>query len=189
MIRMLMIVIALVLPGLVASAPAALQAQGTPAAAQDSRTAPLNLNVATAAELERLPGVGPAMAARIVEYRQKNGPFKKIEEIIERPRSCPCLLGKGNSWSVPSVSLSRQNPQQISQSLASGGRSGGRTCHFSRTRKGAARRFGTEGSEGREVGADCDAGPVSHPLGLIVDSWRRSRPPLSRSPTEGPVRR
>jgi len=82
MIRMLMIVIALVLPGLVASAPAALQAQGTPAAAQDSRTAPLNLNVATAAELERLPGVGPAMAARIVEYRQKNGPFKKVEDLM-----------------------------------------------------------------------------------------------------------
>ena len=82
MIRMLMIVIALVLPGLVASAPAAVQAQGTSTVAQDSRTAPLNLNVATAAELERLPGVGPAMAARIVEYRQKNGPFKKIEDLM-----------------------------------------------------------------------------------------------------------
>ena len=32
--------------------------------------------------LEGLPGVGAKTAARIVEYRQKNGPFKKIEELM-----------------------------------------------------------------------------------------------------------
>ena len=42
----------------------------------------INLNTANAAELEKLPGVGPAMAARILEYRQKNGSFKKIEELM-----------------------------------------------------------------------------------------------------------
>lgn len=42
----------------------------------------VNLNTATAAELEALPGIGAATAARIVEYRQKNGPFKKIEELM-----------------------------------------------------------------------------------------------------------
>lgn len=42
----------------------------------------INLNSATAAELEKLPGVGPATAARIVEYRQKNGAFKKIEDLM-----------------------------------------------------------------------------------------------------------
>lgn len=42
----------------------------------------VNLNSATAAELEKLPGVGPATAARIVEYRQKNGAFKKIEDLM-----------------------------------------------------------------------------------------------------------
>lgn len=42
----------------------------------------LNLNSATAAELEKLPGVGPATAARIVEYRQKNGAFKKVEDLM-----------------------------------------------------------------------------------------------------------
>jgi competence protein ComEA len=43
---------------------------------------PINLNTATAADLEKLPGVGPATAARIIEYRQKNGNFKKAEELM-----------------------------------------------------------------------------------------------------------
>jgi len=42
----------------------------------------VNLNTASAAELEKLPGVGARTAARIVEYRQKKGPFKKIEELM-----------------------------------------------------------------------------------------------------------
>jgi competence protein ComEA len=54
----------------------------TPKAPAATTAAPVNLNTATAAELEKLPGVGPAMAARILEYRQKNGGFKKIEELM-----------------------------------------------------------------------------------------------------------
>jgi competence protein ComEA len=42
----------------------------------------VNLNTATSAELQALPGIGPATATRILEYRQKNGPFKKIEEVM-----------------------------------------------------------------------------------------------------------
>jgi competence protein ComEA len=42
----------------------------------------VNLNTATSAELETLPGVGAKMAARIIEYRQKKGPFKKVEELM-----------------------------------------------------------------------------------------------------------
>jgi competence protein ComEA len=42
----------------------------------------VNLNTAPAEQLERLPGVGPKTAARIIEYRQKNGGFKKVEELM-----------------------------------------------------------------------------------------------------------
>ena len=45
-------------------------------------TSPLNLNAATATQLESLPGIGARTAERIIEYRQKNGGFKKIEELM-----------------------------------------------------------------------------------------------------------
>lgn len=44
--------------------------------------APVNLNTATKADLEKLPGIGPSMAQRILDYRQKNGAFKKVEELM-----------------------------------------------------------------------------------------------------------
>ena len=47
--------------------------------------APLELNAATVADLEMLPGIGPALAGRIVESRAAMGPFHAIEE-LERVR-------------------------------------------------------------------------------------------------------
>lgn len=43
----------------------------------------VNINTATAAELEKLPGIGPAKAAAIAAYREKNGPFKSLEQLAE----------------------------------------------------------------------------------------------------------
>ncbi|HHY37085.1 MAG TPA: hypothetical protein GX518_05280 [Firmicutes bacterium] len=41
----------------------------------------INLNRATRAELETLPGIGPALAERIITYREEHGPFRRPEEI------------------------------------------------------------------------------------------------------------
>ncbi len=54
----------------------------TESAAGESKAAPINLNTATAAQLQELPGIGAATARRILEYREKNGSFKKIEELM-----------------------------------------------------------------------------------------------------------
>lgn len=43
----------------------------------------LDVNRATAEELELLPGIGPAIAQRIVDHRRQYGPFSTVEELIE----------------------------------------------------------------------------------------------------------
>lgn len=43
---------------------------------------PVHLNTATVADLESISGVGPVLAARIIEYRQANGPFVAIEDLL-----------------------------------------------------------------------------------------------------------
>jgi competence protein ComEA len=52
------------------------------ATATATATAPVNLNTATAEQLAAIPGVGPRMAERIIDYRQKNGGFKKVEDLM-----------------------------------------------------------------------------------------------------------
>jgi competence protein ComEA len=44
---------------------------------------PVNINTASQAELESLPAIGPSLAQKIIAYRQANGPFQSIEEIME----------------------------------------------------------------------------------------------------------
>lgn len=48
-----------------------------------TRSGRLNLNTATAGELELLPGLGPKKAATIIEYRQQQGCFKNLESLLE----------------------------------------------------------------------------------------------------------
>ena len=52
------------------------------AAARKAPTGKVNINTATASQLSELPGVGEKLAARIVEFRQKQGPFKSTQELM-----------------------------------------------------------------------------------------------------------
>jgi comEA protein len=45
--------------------------------------AKININTAPASELESLPRIGPKVAQRIIDFRTKNGDFKKVEEIMK----------------------------------------------------------------------------------------------------------
>jgi competence protein ComEA len=69
------------------SAAQSAPAQSAPASRAASKPAAgaaavVNINTASAAEIEGLPGIGAKTAARIIEYRQKNGAFKKVEELM-----------------------------------------------------------------------------------------------------------
>ena len=78
-IPLLAVALLATLPTTVASAQTK---EPTRAAVKPASTATVNINSATAADFETLPGIGAKTAARILEYRQKNGPFKKIEDLM-----------------------------------------------------------------------------------------------------------
>ena len=67
--------------------PEAPEAPEEPAAPEETETEPegmasrVNLKTADAAALESLPGIGPALAQRIIDYRMANGPFQTTAEI------------------------------------------------------------------------------------------------------------
>jgi len=54
----------------------------------------VNINTAGQAELESLPGIGPALATRILDYRQTHGPFQSVDEMDNVPGIGDALLAK-----------------------------------------------------------------------------------------------
>lgn len=62
--------------------PAASPATNVARAEPETSAPRVNINRASPTELERLPGIGPGLAARIVEHRERHGPFRRPEHLL-----------------------------------------------------------------------------------------------------------
>ncbi len=78
------------------AAPQTAAPTGTSAGAGPA-TGPLDLNTATQADLEELPGIGPVIAARIVQWRTDNGVFRSVDELGEVSGIGPAILSQVRS--------------------------------------------------------------------------------------------
>jgi competence protein ComEA len=56
--------------------------------------APLDLNQASAAQLDGLPGIGPVLAERIVAFREQNGPFASVDQLLDVSGIGPAVLAE-----------------------------------------------------------------------------------------------
>jgi competence ComEA-like helix-hairpin-helix protein len=130
---------------------------------------PLDLNRATAEDLDALPGLGPALSQRIVDYRQAHGPFKRIEDLGEVPGIGPQNLAKLK----PSLRLG--SPEAIAppdwEAAMTAGKSGSRTY--------------SESLEGRLPGSKIGLQPKTR--GRVIDPNRASQADLETLPGIGPV--
>jgi competence protein ComEA len=66
-------------------------AGGGPAPAGEAAGGPVNLNTATAQDLDALPGIGPVLAQRIVDHRSQQGPFRSVEQLDDVPGIGPAI--------------------------------------------------------------------------------------------------
>ena len=71
-----------------------------PGGAQAGPGAPLDLNSATAGDLDRLPGIGPAKAQAIVAYRDSHGPFRSGADLAGVPGIGPALAARLQNLAV-----------------------------------------------------------------------------------------
>lgn len=78
--------------------PSSTEDHGNPEGSESSGGAgggeAIDLNTASATELEELPGVGPAIAQRIIEHRELNGPYSSVDGLLEVSGIGPATLEK-----------------------------------------------------------------------------------------------
>jgi competence protein ComEA len=103
-------------------------------AAEPAAKPQVNINSATAGQLQLLPRVGPALAARIVEFRTANGPFKAPEELMrvkgigEKSFALlePYVIVKGETTLAEKQRAPRTVPEAVAPAAddAAGGKAG-----------------------------------------------------------------
>ena len=125
---------------------------------------PMDLNRASAMDLDAIPGLGPALAQRIIDYRKAHGPFKQVEDIGE-------VSGIGP-----------QNLQRLKPYLGLGSPEDSTPPDWK-----AAMITGThlEGQEGRLPGSKSDLQPETS--GGVIDLNLASKEDLETLPGIGPV--
>ena len=74
--------------------PASLEITIVPVGQPKATDALLNINRATVEDFAALPGVGPVLAARIVEWRDSRGMFRTLDDLLKVPGFGPSLLAK-----------------------------------------------------------------------------------------------
>jgi comEA protein len=87
------------------------------ALAADDATGVVNINTAGVEQLQLLPRIGPALAERIIEFREANGPFGSIDELVavkgigesSLARLEPYVTTKGESTLTAKVKLPRSS--------------------------------------------------------------------------------
>ena len=129
----------------------------------------IDLNRATAEDLDAIPGLGPALAQRIIDYRKAHGPFKKIDDLREvsgiGPQNLPKLkpyLGLGGPEAIA--------PPDWEAAMTAGKSVSG--THL-------------ESQEGRLPGSKSDIQPKTP--GRVIDPNLSSQADLETLPGIGPV--
>jgi len=151
-------------------------------------TAAVNLNTATKDELVALPGIGPAKAQAILDYRSKNGAFKSIEELkdvkgigakrYEKIKSDLTVVGApAKTAAKPGDGASKATDASPPQRMAKGAVTAGAK------RDDAPSAQGLPSRRLRHRGRSCRHRHGRHPSGP------RSRPRRRRRPRRGRVRR
>ena len=101
---------------------------GEALAAEPAAQPRININTASAGQLQLLPRVGPALAARIIEFRTANGPFKAPEELMrvkgigEKSFTLlePYVVVKGETTLAEKQKAPRTDPAAVEPAAASG---------------------------------------------------------------------
>ncbi len=76
-------------------------AAASAAGAGSSPSAPLDLNTATAEQLDALPGIGPITAQKIIDYRTAHGPFHAVDELQGVPGIGPAKMAQLKGLVIP----------------------------------------------------------------------------------------